>query len=76
MSRTWKVDVDQSVCIGSGLCLGTAPEHFVLDHTHRSRPRQTAIEPDQNVLDAVLCCPVQAITVTDQATGQPPASER
>jgi ferredoxin len=70
MNRTWKVDVDQSVCIGSGLCVGTAPQHFALDTTHRSRPHRTVIEPDQNVLDAALFCPVQAITITDRVTGQ------
>ena len=47
---TWQVSVDQSVCLGSGMCAALAPELFQLDD--HARPVRPDIEPDELALDA------------------------
>jgi ferredoxin len=65
----WRVRVDKT-CIGSGSCVGVAPTHFVMGEDRRSHPRVERVQPDEAVLDAVASCPVEAITVIDQETGE------
>ena len=43
---TWRVTVDAGLCIGSGLCLGTAPGRFQFDRSGHSTPVRALIEPD------------------------------
>ncbi|MEU7043283.1 ferredoxin [Streptomyces varsoviensis] len=61
---TWRVDVDRSVCIGSGICAGSAPELFRLEG-ERARPVQEEIEPQEAALDVADSCPAMAITITE-----------
>jgi ferredoxin len=73
---TWRVRVDAGLCIGSGMCAGTAPGRFALNGEQRSQPVSELIPHDEQVLDAAVSCPVEAISVTDAGTGapvQPPA---
>jgi ferredoxin len=65
---TWRVDVDSSVCIGSGMCADIAPACFRLVN-YRSRPVRDRTGPDERVLDASENCPVEAILVRDERTG-------
>jgi ferredoxin len=60
----WRITVDRSVCVGSGMCTAIAPQHFRLDQ-NRSRPLREVAEPDQAVLDAAESCPTEAISVRD-----------
>jgi ferredoxin len=66
----WRIDVDRARCIGSGMCVGTAPGRFELDGDSRSHPVTETGPADQAVLDAAASCPVEAITVVDTATGE------
>jgi ferredoxin len=66
MSEHWKITVNRETCLGSGLCAGSAPNHFRLDDG-RSRAIQEDIEPDDDVLDVADMCPAEAITVYDAA---------
>jgi ferredoxin len=66
MDECWKVTVDRDACIGSGICVGTAPDHFRLDDS-RSRPVAEVVGPDEILLDAAESCPSEAITVYDAA---------
>jgi ferredoxin len=75
MSTTWDIRVDRSLCIGSGMCAASSPAHFELGKDHKSRPRADVVDPDDEVLDAALNCPVEAITVSDHATGTVVAPE-
>lgn len=68
---TWRVAVDTGRCISSGMCLGTAPGRFQFDESRRSRPLRALTEPDDQVRDAAVACPVEAIRLTDAASGQP-----
>ncbi len=57
------VEVDRSLCIGSGDCVDTAPDVFQLDDEDKA----VVIDPDGAPLDDVLAaaqgCPVSAIFV-------------
>lgn len=68
---TWRVSVDPGLCIGSGICVGTAPGRFRFDDRQRSVPVAALIDPDEAVLDAAVSCPVEAIGLTDADTGEP-----
>lgn len=68
---TWRVTVDAGLCISSGVCLGTAPGRFRFDESEHSTPVRALTEPDEQVRNAALSCPVEAITLADAATGQP-----
>jgi ferredoxin len=71
---TWQVEVDARLCLGSGVCAGTAPDHFrVVDGV--SRPVRDEIEPADPALDAAESCPVEAITIRDKETGAKLAPE-
>ncbi|MFI6763687.1 ferredoxin [Micromonospora sp. NPDC050417] len=64
VSPTWRLRVDPRRCIGSGICAGAAPKHFVLVDG-LSTPVAELIAPAGPVTDAAESCPVEAITVRD-----------
>jgi ferredoxin len=68
-SGEWRVTVDPDACIGSGMCLATAPDHFEFGPDRRSRPVTTVIDVDDAaataITDAADCCPAAAITVIE-----------
>lgn len=75
-SAGWQIRLDDGACIGSGLCLGIAPEHFATGPDHRTVVRLPVVADkatvDGALTDAVDCCPVEAITVVpmgDAAAG-------
>jgi ferredoxin len=67
----WIVSVDKAACIGSGVCVGTAPGRFVLDDKQRSAPVGAQITADEAVRDAAASCPTEAISLVDADTGEP-----
>lgn len=70
MSETeavWRLYVDPTRCIGSGICTGVAPDHFVLVDG-LSRPRVERIAAAEAVLDAADSCPMEAVIVSDVDT--------
>jgi ferredoxin len=60
------VEVDRSLCIGSGDCVDTAPDVFRLDEEDKA----VVIDPDgaslDDIVEAAQNCPVSAITVTGE----------
>ncbi|KAB1912774.1 MULTISPECIES: ferredoxin [unclassified Micromonospora] len=60
----WRLHVDPTRCIGSGICAGVAPGHFVLVDG-LSRPVAERIAADESVLDAAESCPLEAIVVSE-----------
>ncbi|NSC21474.1 ferredoxin [Streptomyces albus subsp. chlorinus] len=66
----WHVEVDHNLCIGSGMCVGTAPGEFRLDAARRSRPLAPDRAPCEDVLAAAESCPVEAISITLAGTGE------
>ena len=67
----WIITVDKATCIGSAVCVGTAPGRFALDERQRSGPVHPEIAPDEAVRDAAASCPVEAIRLVDADTGEP-----
>jgi ferredoxin len=63
----WRVEVTRD-CVGSGLCVMTAPRYFHLVGGS-SRPRQGEVEADETVFAAADLCPMNAIEVLDTRTG-------
>lgn len=59
----WRVTVDRTRCVGSGLCAGVAPGAFWLDERRRSRPVGEWTAPSEAVLEAAEGCPVEAIAI-------------
>lgn len=60
----WRVHVDRTRCIGSGICAGTAPGHFVLVDG-LSRPLAERVAPDDALVDAADSCPMEAVVVSE-----------
>jgi ferredoxin len=70
----WRISVDHGACIGSAVCAGTLPNRFKIVND-KAEPVDAEIEPDEDVLDAAESCPMEAIRVTEVATGRVLAPE-
>ncbi|MFE2431372.1 ferredoxin [Streptomyces sp. NPDC059373] len=66
----WHIDVDRTVCIGSGMCVNSAPNAFKLDSARQSHPLTPDSTAAETVLAAAEGCPVEAITITLRDTGE------
>ncbi|MGQ4515648.1 4Fe-4S domain-containing protein [Streptomyces sp. DW26H14] len=67
----WHIEIDQHVCVGSGMCTALAPDRFALDGpTARVVPGAAGTRPDEVLLDVADSCPASAITVTDGGSGE------
>ncbi|MFE7659872.1 ferredoxin [Streptomyces celluloflavus] len=69
MGERWRVAVDRSVCIGSGMCVGAAPDGFRLGPARQSHPVAPETDAADSVLAAAEGCPVEAITLTVVGSG-------
>ncbi|SCG18730.1 ferredoxin [Micromonospora echinofusca] len=63
-NEQWRVHVDPTRCIGSGICAGTAPKHFVLVDG-LARPLVERVAPDDALVDAADSCPMEAVIVSE-----------
>jgi ferredoxin len=70
MGDRWRIEVDRSVCIGSGLCAGTAPAGFTLDSARQSHPVEPDTDASEAVMEAAEGCPVEAILIRLGDTGE------
>ena len=62
-----KVEVDDSLCIGSGNCVDTCPKVFELvDGISQVKVDAVPAGEEGNVREAVDGCPVTAITITEE----------
>lgn len=68
----FRVFVDPRHCIGSGICLATAPQYFEPGENHRSRARLDVPASDESVADAIALCPVEAIGYLPAEPSAPP----
>ena len=64
----WRITVDQGTCIGSAVCVGSAPNRFALNGA-TSEPIDSEVDPDDDVLGAAESCPMEAIRVVEIGTG-------
>lgn len=70
----WRISVDRTTCLGSGMCIGVAPGHFALVDG-LSSPRHEKAPPDTAVVEAAESCPVEAILITTADSGATIAPE-
>ncbi|WP_333772788.1 ferredoxin [Streptomyces sp. IBSBF 3136] len=71
MGDRWHIEVDRSLCIGSAQCLHHAPDGFRLDTARQSHPVEADADAGEQLLAAAESCPVEAITLTLAAGGEP-----
>jgi ferredoxin len=65
-----KVTVNKTRCISSGDCVETAPAVFQLDAEEKSDVVNPSGAPEATILAAARSCPVKAITVVNEETGE------
>ena len=65
-----KITVNRARCIGSGDCTETAPAVFQLDGDSKSEVVNPSGASDQIIVTAARSCPVKAITVVDESSGE------
>ena len=65
-----KVTVNKTRCISSGDCVETAPAVFQLDADEKSEVVNPSGAPEATILAAARSCPVKAITVVNEETGE------
>jgi ferredoxin len=76
-----RIRIDRQLCVGFGDCVTGAPEAFVLDDEGLAVFKQPDAVERERLLAACDACPVDAITVWDEAgaeivPGKPPAPSR
>jgi ferredoxin len=65
-----KVTVNKTRCISSGDCVETAPAVFQLDADEKSDVVNPSGAPEATILAAARSCPVKAITVVNEESGE------
>jgi ferredoxin len=65
---SWSVQLDRFLCIGSGMCVATAPDRFHLVDSRADVVDAGPVEPDEILLDAADACPAEAIRVLAAGT--------
>jgi ferredoxin len=66
----YRVRIDPNVCIGTSQCAEVAPAAYQMNDAHTvavAKHPQAALE---HLLEGARSCPVEAITVIDDATGE------
>ena len=65
-----RVRIDRNLCVGFGDCIEGAPEAFVLDDEGLAVFKQPDTVERARLVAACDACPVDAITVWDEAGAQ------
>jgi ferredoxin len=65
-----KITVNKNKCIASGDCVETAPAVFRLDNDGKSEVANETGAPDGTIIAAARSCPVKAITIVNEETGE------
>jgi ferredoxin len=66
---THRIVIDRSLCSGFGTCAEMAPDLFDIGADGVAQTRQGTTD-DLGVLDAAASCPMGAIAVYDEGTGE------
>ena len=65
-----RTTVNKDRCISSGDCVDTAPTVFAFGDDGKSEVINQEGAPRETILAAARACPVKAITVVDEETGE------
>jgi ferredoxin len=66
----YNIKIDRELCIGDGACCGEAPNTFEMDGDNIAAVKDPNGHTDEEILQAAQVCPVDAIILTDAATGE------
>ncbi len=61
-----RVEVDRDLCIGSAVCVASAPQVFELDDEGKARVIDPDGAPTDEIVEAARNCPVTAIFVSGE----------
>lgn len=70
MTRRLHITIDYDRCVGSSICVLTAPGVFALNEDRQSTVIDAQGEAVEKVLQAAEGCPMLAIIVVDGDTGE------
>ena len=70
MAPKLRITVDHNICVGNAMCETFAPKVFVLNDDRQSEVADAEGDTVANILEAAENCPVSAITVVDEETGE------
>jgi len=70
VARRLRIRVDYHRCVGSSICVLTAPGVFALNEGGQSAVVDPAGEGVDKILEAAEGCPTVAITVEDEESGE------
>lgn len=65
-----RIRIDRTLCVGFGECVGAAPQAFALDGEDLVVFVKPEEVPREQLLQACDACPVDALTVWDEAGQQ------
>ncbi len=66
-----KAVVDQAKCLGCATCVGIAPQSFEIDvASGKAKAIHPAGDDEKTVASAAASCPVEAISLTEEAPAQ------
>ena len=66
----YKITVDRELCESNAECVSLAPQVFELDDEELCVVIDPEGAKDKRILDAARACPVDAITLVDELTGE------
>ncbi len=66
----YKITVDRELCESNAECVSLAPQVFELDDEELCVVIDPESAKDKRILDAARACPVDAITLVDELTGE------
>ena len=70
MARKLGITVDHDLCVGNDMCTNIATNVFALNEELQSEAVNPDGDPEDKILEAAENCPVSAITVVDEQTGE------
>ena len=70
MAPKLRISVDLNLCVGNAMCETFAPKVFVLNDDRQSQVADPEGDTVENIMEAAENCPVSAITVVDEETGE------
>ena len=75
MARKLKIVVIEDECIGDGLCCEEAPNTFEMNDDDKAVVLKPTTDDEETIIEAARACPVDAIVITDEETGEQLAPE-
>ena len=70
MARKLRITVDHDLCVGNDMRTNIATNVFALNEELQSEAVNPDGDPEDKILEAAENCPVSAITVVDEQTGE------